>query len=104
MATINAEQFEAICSGVWRDRTGIVAGRGFLSEEAALVRAVYWRLCKVGVRVTGSAENHNSMQGLLAYQLGVGCLLELNARPSFDGAPFLNALVKRYQNEVREIA
>ncbi len=100
MTTITAEQFEAICSDVWRDRIAVVSGRGFLSDEAALVRAVYWRLCKAGLGPSGSAENYYSMQGVRAYQLGVGCLLELNARPSFDGAPFLNALVQRYQNEV----
>ncbi len=99
---ISAEQFEAICSDVWRDRTAVVYGRGFLSGEAALMRAVYWRLCKVGVRPSGSAENYNSMQGILAYQLGIGCLLELNARPSFDSAPLLSALVERYQNEVAQ--
>ncbi len=27
-------------------------------------------------------------------------MLELNARPHFDGAPFLKELVERYQNEV----
>lgn len=103
MATINSEQFETICSEVWRDRTAVVSGRGFLSGEAALMRAVYWRLCKVGVKPLGSADNYNSMQGILAYQLGVGCLLELNSRPTFDGTPFLNALIERYQNEVAQI-
>jgi hypothetical protein len=27
-------------------------------------------------------------------------MLEVNARPAFDGAPILNELVERYQNEV----
>lgn len=48
MSTINAEQFGQICDGVWRDRAAILSGRGSLNDEAALVRAVYWRLCKAG--------------------------------------------------------
>ena len=48
MSTINAKQFGQICDGVWRDRAAILSGRGSLNDEAALVRAVYWRLRKVG--------------------------------------------------------
>lgn len=31
-------------------------------------------------------------------------MLEVNARPAFDGAPILNELVERYQNEVGLVA
>ena len=37
--TVSAEQFQAICNGVWRDRAVLLKGRGFLSGEAALMRA-----------------------------------------------------------------
>ncbi len=100
MTTINSEQFGEICNGVWRDRAAVVRGRGLLSGEAALVRAVYWRLRNAGVKPTNKAENDSSGQTMLTYGLGVGCMLELNARPHFDGAPFLKELVERYQNEV----
>ena len=46
--TTNAEQCRQICDGVWRDRAGILFWRGILSGEDALLRAVYWRLCKAG--------------------------------------------------------
>jgi len=37
--TINSAQFQEICNGVWRDRAVLLKGRGFLSGEAALMRA-----------------------------------------------------------------
>ena len=98
--TVSSEQFGEICNGVWRDRTAILIGRGFLSPEAALVRAVYWRLCKAGVKPTARGEKHSLGQTIATYQLVVECVLELSARPPFDGAPFLKELVERYQNEV----
>ena len=64
------------------------------------MRAVYWRLRKAGVKPTSKAENDSSGQTMFTYRLVVGCILELNARPHFDGASFLNELVERYQNEV----
>ena len=100
MTAINSKQFGEICDGVWDDRTPLVRGRGFLSGEAALVRAVYWRICKTGVKRTVSAENYLSPQAISAYQLGVSCLLELNGNPRFDCVPLLEQLVARYQNEV----
>jgi hypothetical protein len=103
--TISSEQFGEICSGVWRDRTAIVGGRGFLSPEAALVRAVYWRLCKAGVKPSGSSsENYGSGQTVLTYKIVVEYVLELGANPRFDGAPFLSELVERYQTEVKLLA
>ena len=38
---------------------------------------------------------------ILAHEIVVGQMLEVNARPAFDGAPILKELVERYQNEVR---
>lgn len=104
MHSINSEQFEAICSEVWRDRNAVVEGRGVLTGEASLLRAVYWRLCKAGVSLSVSAENSGPLQTTLAYQLGVGCLLELHGKPRFDGTPFLKDLVERYQHEVQQVA
>jgi len=100
MTTINSEQFGEICNGVWRDRAAVVRGRGLLSGEAALVRAVYWRLRKAGVKPTNKAENDSSGQTMFTYRLILACMLELNARPQFDWAPFLKQIVERYQNEV----
>ena len=48
MSAVDAHQFGKICDGVWRDRDTILVQRGILSGEAALMRAVYWRLCKAG--------------------------------------------------------
>lgn len=78
----------------------MLEGRGLLSGEAALVRAVFWRLCKAGVQPAGSLEDNHSKPTIRTYQLVVGCMLELNARPPFDAAPILNELIQRYQNEV----
>lgn len=72
MGAINSEKFERICDGVWRDRASILSIGGALSGEAALVRAVYWRLCKAG------AEPDQSMS---------------------DHAPILDEMVRRYGNE-----
>lgn len=71
-----------------------------MSGETALVRAVFWRLCKAGVEPTGGAGVYGSQPTILAYQLVVGRMLEVNARPPFEGAPILKELVERYQKEV----
>jgi hypothetical protein len=99
MTTINSEQFGEICNAVWRDRAAILRGRGILSGEATLVRAVFWRLCKAGVKTKGCAENDSSPPAILGYQLVVGRMLEANGRPAFDSAPILNELVERYADE-----
>ena len=101
MATINSGQFGEICDGVWRDRTAVLTGRGILSGEVALVRAVYWRLCKAGVTPSNNVQSHSFEQTIATYQLVLGCMLELGASPPFDGAPILEKLVERYQNELR---
>lgn len=100
MATISPSQFEEICNKVWNERALVLSGRGHLSGETALMRAVFWRLCNVGVRTTGWAESHGSEPTILAYQSVVGHMLKLSARPAFDGAPIMKDLVDRYQNEV----
>jgi hypothetical protein len=48
MSATSSENCRQVCREVWRDRATIVIGRGDLSAEKALVRAVYWRLCKIG--------------------------------------------------------
>ena len=100
--TISAEQFQAICNGVWRDRAVLLQGRGFLSGEAALMRAVYWRLSKAGIRPILSSENYGSPRAASSYELGVSCLLELNGGSHFNGMQYLKELVQRYTNELRE--
>jgi hypothetical protein len=100
--TINSEQFQEICSGVWRDRAMVLRGRGFLTGEAALMRAVYWRLSKVGVKHILAAENYDSPRTASSYELGVTCLLEIHGRPHFNGTQFLKDLVQRYKTELRE--
>jgi len=100
MTKINSEQFGEICNAVWRDRAAILIGRGSLSGEATLVRAVFWRLCKVGLKSRGWTENNSSQPEIVAYQSGVRKILEANARPAFDHTPILSELVNRYQAEI----
>lgn len=100
--TISAEEFQAICNGVWRDRAVLLKGRGFLSGEAALMRAVYWRLSKAGIKPVLSPENYSAPRTASSYELGVNCLLEVHGRPRFNGLQYLKELVQRYRNELRE--
>lgn len=104
MTTINSEQFGEICNAVWHDRAAVLRGRGSLSGEATLMRAVFWRLCKAGIKTKGCAENDSSKPAILAYQFVVGRMLEANGRPAFDSAPILQELVERYTNEVSTTA
>jgi hypothetical protein len=99
MSTISSEQFGELCNAVWRDRAAILRGQGILSGEATLVRAVFWRLCKAGIKTKGCADSDSSKPPLDAYQLVVGRMLELSGRPAFDCAPIMTDLVTRYQNE-----
>ena len=66
------------------------------------MRAVYWRMCKEGVETSSSPVNYSSPQSVLTYETVVGCVLELNARPPFDGAPILKELRIRYQSEFEQ--
>ena len=101
MITINSNQFEELCNKVWNERAVVLRGRGHVSGETALMRAVFWRLCKAGVRTTGCAESEGSEPTILAYQSIVGHMLDRSSRPTFDGVPILKELVERYQNETR---
>lgn len=101
-STINVTQFEEICGRVWSDRESLLRGQGKLSGEATLVRAVFWRLCKAGIKTKGCVDTNGSTPALLAYQLIVLQMLKTSSRPPFDGAPILDALIDRYQNETVE--
>jgi hypothetical protein len=79
--TINSEQFQEICNGLWRDRAMLLKGRGFLSGEAALMRAVYWRLFKAGIKPIPGAENYGFPHTASSYELGVSCMLEIYGYP-----------------------
>jgi hypothetical protein len=100
LKTISSKEFGEMCDGVWSDRAAVLRDRGVLSGDAALVRAVFWRLCKAGVKADTDAENYDTKPTILAYQLVVSRMLEVNARPAFDGAQILRELVKRYQAEI----
>lgn len=102
--TINSEQFGKICDRVWSDRALVFEGRGHLSGEAALLRAVFWRLTKAGLKTNGRGESAGTEPTMLAYQSVVGRMLEINGRPAFDSAPMLTGLLTRYQAEVETVA
>src|ERR1043165_107820 len=101
MKTINSQQFGELCNAVWRDRETVLRGRGSLSGETMLVRAVFWRLCKAGLKLKGYTQNDSSMPEILAYQLVIGRMLVVNSRPAFDSAPILKELLNRYQVELQ---
>ena len=99
--TINSERFAEICSKVWLDRSAVLTGRGLLSGEGALVRAVYWRLRNLAALPENSTENYDSPQTVSAYRMGVGrLLLEINGYPNFDCSQFIDELLDRYEHEV----
>jgi len=99
MTTINSEKFGEICSKVWLDRSAVLTGRGLLTVEGALVRAVYWRLRNLAALPANSTENYGSPQTVSAYQMGVGRLLEIDGRPNFDCSKFMDELLHRYEYE-----
>ena len=98
ITTINQERFAEICSKVWLDRSAVLTGRGLLSGEGALVRAVYWRLRNLAALPANSTENYGSPQTVSDYRIGVGRLLEINGHPNFDCSQF-NDVLRRYQHE-----
>ena len=100
MTTIDAKQFEEICEGVWLDRATVLKGSGELSGDATLMRAVFWRLCKAGIKAKGCVYTDGCTTPFLAYQLVVRRMVNRSGHPAFDGAQILNELVERYQNEV----
>jgi hypothetical protein len=97
---INARQFGEICDRVWNDRASLLIGSGQLSGEATLLRAVFWRLCKAGIKTRGGADTDGSTPALLAYQSVVTQMLRTSSQSVFDSAPILDALIHRYRNEV----
>ncbi|MDT4955099.1 MAG: hypothetical protein QOH63_3134 [Acidobacteriota bacterium] len=100
MGAMNSEKFEKICDGVWRDRAAILTGCDNLRGEAALMRAVYWRLCNAGGTPGKDIVDSDPEHMLLIYQRLVGGTLTQCSRPRFDSAPFLKELVRRYMLEV----
>jgi hypothetical protein len=104
MNAINSETFEQICDGVWRDRATVLQGHGEgsgdQSGEVALLRAVYWRLCKAGGESGQSINDYDADNLLLAYQRLVTNTLAQFASPPFDGTPYLEELLSRYREEV----
>jgi len=99
MSTLSSEQFQEICATVWHDRRRVLAGRGFLTGEAALMRAIYWRLNKKGLVKNSAPENYSSMESIVTYETVVLCVLELNGIPRFDGKPILKKLRELYRKE-----
>lgn len=97
--TINAEKFRRICDGVWRDRAAILTGRGILSDETALLRAVYWRLCSAGGALGQGLVDLGEGHMLPAYQRLVNAMLKQHAHPPFDATPFLIDLLQRVTAE-----
>ncbi len=99
ITTIKQERFAEICSKVWLDRSAVLTGRGLLSGEGALVRAVYWRLRNLAALPANSTENYGSPQTVSDYRMGVGRLLEINGQPNFDCSQFIDELLHRYEHE-----
>jgi hypothetical protein len=95
MSVINSEGFGRICNGVWRDRAAILSGRGILTDEAAMLRAVYWRLCKAGIAQGLNIEDCAEDQTLPVYRRLVAEMLTQNSYPPFDGARDIEELVRR---------
>ena len=100
MTTIDAKQFEEICERIWRDRAMVLKGSGELSGDATLMRAVFWRLCKVGIKAKGCVHTDGATSPLIAYQLVVARMVNRSGSPAFDCTPVLNELLVRYHNEV----
>lgn len=98
-AVVASDKFKRVCDQVWRDREAILTRRGGLTGEAALVRAVYWRLCKTWGGLGGCDEGSQSGQTLFSYQRLVSIMLTQNAGPHYDGSALLNELVRRYRDE-----
>jgi hypothetical protein len=98
-AVAASDKFKRVCDHVWRDREAILTGRGCLTGEAALMRAVYWRLCKAWGGVSACEDGSHSGQTLFTYQRLVGILLTQNVGPHYDGSLLLNELVRRYREE-----
>lgn len=97
--TTKSEKFKQICDDVWRDRATIITRLEGLSSEAALVRAVYWRLCNAWGETGKSTDGCYTSHMLSTYEELVGRMLMQHAGPQFDGASLLGELVRRYRDE-----
>jgi hypothetical protein len=104
MNRLASDKFTRVCHGVWADRDTILSRRGGLSGEAALIRAVYWRLCKSWGGSFPSADGAGVGHMLLDYQRLVCLLLTKHVGAHYDGSPFLNELVRQYREEARRAA
>jgi hypothetical protein len=98
-ASVASNKFKRVCDQVWRDREAILTRRGGLTGEAALMRAVYWRLCKAWGGVTTYEDGSHSGQTLFNYQRLLSIMLTQNVGPHYDGSPMLNELVRQYREE-----
>jgi hypothetical protein len=101
MSANKSERFKRICDGVWRDRDAILTRRGGLSGEAALVRAVYWRLCNAWGEPSQMTDAGHGGHTLPSYERLVSIMLTQHTGQHFDGVPLLNELVRQYRDEAR---
>jgi hypothetical protein len=104
MNQLASEKFTRVCDGVWTSRDAILSCRGSLSGEAALMRAVYWRLCKAWGGAFPAADGADKGHMLLEYQRLVCILLTKHVGTHYDGSPLLNDLVRQYREEARRDA
>lgn len=98
-AAVASDKFKRVCDQVWRDREAVLSRRGCLTGEAALMRAVYWRLCKAWGGASACEDGSQQGQTLFAYQRLVSILLTQNVGPYYDGAQLLNEMVRQYRDE-----
>ncbi len=97
---VASDKFKRVCGQVWRDREAILTRRGGLTGEAALMRAVYWRLCKTWGEVGACGDDApQERQTVFTYQRLVSIMLTQNVGPHYDGLPLLNELVRQYREE-----
>ena len=96
---VATDKFKRVCDQVWRDRESILKRRDGLTGEAALMRAVYWRLCKAWGGISTCEEGSYSGQTLFSYQRLVSIMLTQHAGPHYDGSLLLNELVRQYREE-----
>lgn len=99
MGASKSDTFKRICDDVWRDREAILTRRGGLSGEAALLRAVYWRLCNAWGETGQTIDGCHAETALATYERLVGLMLTRNTWPHFEGAPLLDELVRQYRDE-----
>jgi hypothetical protein len=99
-----SEKFKRVCDGVWHDRETILSRRGALSGEVALIRAVYWRLCKTWGGSSAGTNGSEAGQMFPDYGRLVSIMLTQQAGPYFDGASLLNELVRQYREEAGQHA